>query len=55
MRALQNQILPQAQRTLVRLDQLTTSLDDTAAQIKRNPSVLVRGGAALPPGPGEAQ
>jgi phospholipid/cholesterol/gamma-HCH transport system substrate-binding protein len=53
MRALQNQVLPQAQRALVRLDHLSTSLDDTATRIKRDPSVLLRGGGAATAGPGE--
>ena len=52
-RALQNQVLPQAERTLVRLDHLSTSLDDATARIRRNPSLLLRG-ASSPPGPGEA-
>lgn len=52
VRALQNQVLPQAQRALVRLDHLSTSLDDATTRIKRDPSVLLRGGADAP-GPGE--
>jgi phospholipid/cholesterol/gamma-HCH transport system substrate-binding protein len=51
----QTQVLPEAQRTLTRLDQLTTSLGETTTRIRRNPSLLLRGGNATPPGPGEAQ
>lgn len=55
VRALQMQLLPEAQRTLARMEHLSTTLDDTAARIRRNPSVLWRGAAPAPPGPGEAQ
>ena len=50
---LQTQLLPEAQRTLVRMDQLSATLNDTAGRIQRNPSLLVRGPAPLPGGPGE--
>ena len=50
---LQTQVLPEAQRTLVRMDQLTTALGDTAGRIQRNPSLLVRGSSPAPLGPGE--
>ncbi|MBC5785032.1 MCE family protein [Ramlibacter sp. USB13] len=50
---LQTQVLPQAQRTLVRMDQLSATLTDTAGRIQRNPSLLVRGPGPLPGGPGE--
>ena len=53
VRTLQTQVLPEAQRTLVRLDQLSTSLGETAGQVRRNPSLLVRGSAPVPAGPGE--
>ncbi len=53
VRVLQTQLLPEAQRTLSRLDQLSTSLGDTAGRVRRNPALLVRGGAPNPPGPGE--
>jgi phospholipid/cholesterol/gamma-HCH transport system substrate-binding protein len=54
VRSLQTQILPEAQRTLVRLDHLSTSLDETGDRIRRNPSVLLRGTGTAPLGPGEA-
>ena len=53
MQSLQTQILPEAQRTLSRLDRLSTNLDDTAVRIRKNPSVLLRGTAASKAGPGE--
>jgi len=54
VRTLQTQVLPEAQRTLARMDQLTTNLGDTAGRVKRNPSLLVRGIAPTPAGPGES-
>ncbi len=54
VRSLQMQILPEAQRTLTRLDRLSTSLGQSADRIERNPSLLLRGTAATPAGPGEA-
>jgi ABC-type transporter Mla subunit MlaD len=54
VRALQMQILPEAQRTLTRLDRLSTSLGQSADRIQRNPSLLLRGSVATPVGPGEA-
>ena len=54
VRSLQTQILPEAQRTLTRLDRLSTSLGQSADRIQRNPSLLLRGTVATPVGPGEA-
>lgn len=54
VRTLQTQVLPEAQRTLVRLDQLSTNLGETAGRVRRNPSLLVRGSAPQPAGPGES-
>jgi ABC-type transporter Mla subunit MlaD len=54
VRSLEAEILPQAQRTLTRLDHLSSSLGQSADRIRRNPSLLLRGAAALPDGPGEA-
>lgn len=54
VRSLQMQILPEAQRTLTRLDHLSTSLGQSADRIQRNPSLLLRGTVATPVGPGEA-
>jgi ABC-type transporter Mla subunit MlaD len=53
VRTLQTQVLPETQRTLIRLDQLSTSLGETSVRIRRNPSLLVRGSAPTAAGPGE--
>jgi phospholipid/cholesterol/gamma-HCH transport system substrate-binding protein len=53
VRALQTQILPEAHKALSNLDNLSSSLSAFAAKINRDPSVLVRGAAPPPPGPGE--
>jgi phospholipid/cholesterol/gamma-HCH transport system substrate-binding protein len=53
--SLQNQILPEAHRTLTRLDHLSTTLDEAASRIRRNPSLLLRGSGAGVAGPGESQ
>ena len=55
VRSLQLPLLPEAQRTLARMEHLSTTLDETATRIRRNPSVLWRGAAPLPAGPGETQ
>lgn len=55
VRALQSQILPKAYQTLGNLNRLSVSLNGAAAKINRDPSVLVRGAAAPPPGPGESR
>jgi phospholipid/cholesterol/gamma-HCH transport system substrate-binding protein len=53
VRSLHTQVLPQAQRTLAHLDQLSTSLGETAGRIRRNPALLLRGASPSPSGPGE--
>jgi phospholipid/cholesterol/gamma-HCH transport system substrate-binding protein len=53
VRALQTQILPEAHNALSNLDNLSSSLSAFVAKINRDPSVLVRGAAPAPPGPGE--
>jgi phospholipid/cholesterol/gamma-HCH transport system substrate-binding protein len=53
VKALQTQILPEAHRALSNLDNLSSTLNAVAAKVNRDPSVLVRGAAAPPPGPGE--
>jgi ABC-type transporter Mla subunit MlaD len=55
VRSLQLQLLPEAQRTLARMEHLSTTLDETAIRIRRNPTVLWRGASPTPAGPGEAQ
>lgn len=51
--SLQTQVLPQAQRTLARLDRLAASLDDAAGRVRRNPALVLRGSAPPAAGPGE--
>ena len=51
--ALQTQVLPQAHKTLADLDDLSTSLTGFAKQVNKDPSVVVRGVAQRPLGPGE--
>jgi phospholipid/cholesterol/gamma-HCH transport system substrate-binding protein len=53
--ALQTQVLPEAQRALVRLGNLSVSLSEVVARIKQDPSVVIRGGSAPAPGPGETR
>ena len=51
--ALQTQILPEAHHALTRLDMLTNSLIGFATKVSKDPSVIVRGVAPPPLGPGE--
>jgi phospholipid/cholesterol/gamma-HCH transport system substrate-binding protein len=53
VQTIRTQLLPETQRMVTRLDELSTSLADTADRVRRNPAVLVRGTRARP-GPGEA-
>jgi phospholipid/cholesterol/gamma-HCH transport system substrate-binding protein len=53
VKALQTQLLPQTYDTLLELDKVSASLKDLAAEIERDPSVLLRGKNPPPPGPGE--
>jgi phospholipid/cholesterol/gamma-HCH transport system substrate-binding protein len=55
VKALQTQILPDAYKTLANLERLTSTLNGAATKINRDPSVRLRGTAALPPGPGETK
>ena len=55
VRALQTQVMPEAYDTLANLNRLSTSMNGAAAKISRDPSVLVRGAAAPPLGPGESR
>jgi phospholipid/cholesterol/gamma-HCH transport system substrate-binding protein len=48
-------ILPQTYGTIAKLDRLSTILERMAVEFERDPSVLVRGKPAAPPGPGEKQ
>ncbi|NRO99435.1 MCE family protein [Paraburkholderia sp. NMBU_R16] len=51
--ALQMQVLPEAHKALSNLDHLSTSVTDVATRINRDPSIVIRGAAPPPPGPGE--
>jgi len=51
--AMQTELLPEADQTLSKLHELSNSLEEIAAEIQRDPTVLVRGRKPPPPGPGE--
>lgn len=51
--AMQTELLPEADQTLVKLHELSNSLEEITAEIQRDPTVLVRGRKPPPPGPGE--
>jgi ABC-type transporter Mla subunit MlaD len=52
VRELNTQVLPQFYRVMSQLESLTRAFNGVAAQLARNPSVLLRG-TETPPGPGE--
>jgi phospholipid/cholesterol/gamma-HCH transport system substrate-binding protein len=53
--ALQTQLLPEARKALVDLDDLSVTMSDVATKIQRNPSIVIRGSAPRPLGPGESK
>jgi phospholipid/cholesterol/gamma-HCH transport system substrate-binding protein len=53
LKELNTQILPQAHKTLTSLDNLSTGLTGFATKVNRDPSIIVRGAAPPPLGPGE--
>lgn len=55
MRLLQTETLPAAYRLMTDLDEATRNLTQATNQIKRNPSVIIRGTAPTTLGPGEAR
>jgi len=55
VRALQMQILPEARNALIDIDNLSTTFSGMATKINRDPSILIRGTALPPPGPGESK
>jgi phospholipid/cholesterol/gamma-HCH transport system substrate-binding protein len=55
LNALQTQVLPEAHKTLADLDDLSTSLSGFATKVRKDPSVIVRGPAPPPLGPGEGK
>jgi phospholipid/cholesterol/gamma-HCH transport system substrate-binding protein len=55
MSALQTQILPEANKALFSLDNLSGSFTGLATKINQDPSVVIRGTAQRPLGPGEGK
>lgn len=55
MRVLEAQTLPATYRLLGNLDSVVRTLSEVASQLKQNPSILIRGAAPPPPGPGETK
>lgn len=53
--ALQYQVLPEALRALNGLDKLSAEFNGVATRISRDPSIVIRGAAPPPPGPGESK
>jgi phospholipid/cholesterol/gamma-HCH transport system substrate-binding protein len=53
MRTLEMQTMPATYRLMSNLDEITRNLAEVSLQLKQNPSVIIRGTAPLPPGPGE--
>lgn len=53
MRSFESQTLPSAQRMLSNMDAAARAINRFTNEVQRNPSVLIRGTAPLPPGPGE--
>jgi phospholipid/cholesterol/gamma-HCH transport system substrate-binding protein len=51
--SLQNQILPETDDAIVRVNELSNSLKEISSELERNPAVLVRGRGPPTPGPGE--
>lgn len=52
---LQTQALPATYRLLNNLDEITRELSEVSAELKQNPSILIRGIAKPPLGPGETR
>jgi phospholipid/cholesterol/gamma-HCH transport system substrate-binding protein len=52
-RALETQVLPGAQKTLTKLDDLSTTMTGAAEKLRRDPSVALRGSGKRALGPGE--
>lgn len=55
VKLLQGQVLPEAHRTLSRIDELSGTLEGVARKVDRDPSVLIRGARGPAPGPGESK
>jgi len=52
--SLYKELIPEAHTTLAGLQSVANSLNNTVSRINRDPTVLLRGRASPPPGPGEA-
>lgn len=55
MRIFEMQTMPATYRVMTNLDNMTRTITDIGAQIKQNPSILVRGRAPAAMGPGETK
>lgn len=55
LRMLESQTMPATYRLITNLDIMTRNLAEITAQVKQNPSILVRGVASKPLGPGESK
>lgn len=55
LQTINNQLLPQAMAVLNNIDSFTLRLDDFTQQLSDNPSMLIRGQAPAPLGPGETR
>ncbi|MBX3708886.1 MAG: MCE family protein [Gammaproteobacteria bacterium] len=53
MKMLNTQTLPATYQLLSHLNEVTRTLSEVSTQLKQNPSMLIRGAAPQPPGPGE--
>jgi phospholipid/cholesterol/gamma-HCH transport system substrate-binding protein len=53
MKTLELQTLPATYQLLSTLNDVARTLNEVTTQLKQNPSMLIRGVAPLPPGPGE--
>ena len=52
-KVLQTQVLPEAYKTMSKLDDVSSSLNGFAEKVSKDPSVIVRGPGKQPLGPGE--
>jgi len=52
-KTLQSQVLPEAYKTMAKLDEVSSSLNGFAEKVSKDPSVIVRGPGKQPLGPGE--
>jgi phospholipid/cholesterol/gamma-HCH transport system substrate-binding protein len=53
IQAIKIQTLPEANQLLENLNNTSSNLLDTSREVKQNPSIIIRGKSAPPPGPGE--